>query len=249
LTRADIEGVYVGLRPLLAGESDETSKLSREHVVANPAPGLVLIAGGKWTTYRVMARDAVNAAAESLNGLTHPDGPVGTIPGSITDRVPLLGASGYAAEMNRRERTAATAGLPVSLVTRLLNRYGTMAHEVLALIAADASLATLLPGTRDYVAAEVVYAATHEGALHLEDVLDRRTRHSIETTDRGAAAAPMVAEILAPVLGWDAVRVAAEIENYLALVEAELAGQRQHDDEAANALNIAVPSISQATNS
>lgn len=240
LTRDDIEGVYVGLRPLLAGESDETSKLSREHVVANPAPGLVLIAGGKWTTYRVMARDAVDAAVLGLGG---------SIPRSVTDRVPLLGASAYAAEFNRRERTAATAALPVSVVSHLLNRYGSLAHEVLALIADDTTLATLLPGTTDYVAAEVVYAATHEGALHIEDVLDRRTRLSIETSDRGVTAAPVVARIMAPVLGWNAVRVKAEIANYLAMVEAELASQRQNDDEAANTLSVAVPTIGQATTS
>jgi len=246
LTRNDIEGVYVGLRPLLAGESDETSKLSREHVVANPAPGLVLIAGGKWTTYRVMAHDAVDAAVEGLKNSRHLETPV---PASVTDHVPLLGASDYAPQMKRREDTALAAGLPVSLVTHLLNRYGSMAHDVLALIAEDASLATLLPGTTDYVHAEVVYAATHEGALHIEDVLDRRTRLSIETSDRGAAAAPVVAKILAPFLGWSAVRVSTEIANYLAIVEAELASQRQQDDESANALSIAVPPIGQATTS
>ena len=247
LTRDDIEGVYVGLRPLLAGESDETSQLSREHVVAKPAPGLVLIAGGKWTTYRVMAHDAVDAAVEGMLAAGQPDGAI--VPPSISDRVPLLGASGYAAEMNRRERTAADAGLPVSLVTHLLNRFGAMAHDVLALIAADASLARFLPGTTDYVEAEVVYATTHEGALHIEDVLDRRTRISLETADRGATAAPVVARIMASVLGWDEARVEAEITNYLAMVEAELASQRQHDDETANALSVAVPLIGQVTTS
>ena len=247
LTRADIEGVYVGLRPLLAGDSDETSKLSREHVVAHPAPGLVLIAGGKWTTYRVMAHDAVDAAVEAMVGAGLLG--LGSVPASVTEHVPLLGAAGYAAEVNRRERTAADTELPVTLVTHLLNRFGTMAHDVLALIAAEATLATFLPGTTDYVEAEVVYAATHEGAMHIEDVLDRRTRISLESADRGAAAAPVVARILAKVLGWDQARVTAEVSNYLAMVEAELASQRQHDDETANALNIAVPSIGQATTS
>ncbi|MBK5238343.1 MAG: glycerol-3-phosphate dehydrogenase, partial [Actinomycetales bacterium] len=78
---------------------------------------------------------------------------------------------------------------------------------------------------------------------------DRRTRLSIETSDRGATAAPVVARIMAPVLGWNAVRVKAEIANYLAMVEAELASQRQNDDEAANALSVAVPTIGQATTS
>src|SRR5699024_11180622 len=68
LTHDDIEGVYAGLRPLLAGESDETSKLSREHAVARVAPGLVAIAGGKYTTYRVMAADAVDAISQDITG-------------------------------------------------------------------------------------------------------------------------------------------------------------------------------------
>src|SRR5918999_4368008 len=67
LTREDVEGVYAGLRPLLAGESESTSKLSREHVVAHAAPGLVVVAGGKYTTYRVMARDAVDAAVHAMD--------------------------------------------------------------------------------------------------------------------------------------------------------------------------------------
>src|SRR5690606_5473597 len=66
LTLADVEGVYAGLRPLLAGESDETSQLSREHLVAQPAPGLVTVAGGKFTTYRVMAKDAIDAVGRAL---------------------------------------------------------------------------------------------------------------------------------------------------------------------------------------
>lgn len=67
LTRDDVQGVYAGLRPLLAGESDATSKLSREHTVAHPAPGLVVVAGGKYTTYRVMAKDAVDEAVHGLD--------------------------------------------------------------------------------------------------------------------------------------------------------------------------------------
>ena len=67
LTKEDVEGVYAGLRPLLSGESDSTSQLSREHVVAHVAPGLVVVAGGKYTTYRVMAKDAVDAVAHALD--------------------------------------------------------------------------------------------------------------------------------------------------------------------------------------
>ena len=88
LTRADVEGVYAGLRPLLSGESESTSKLSREHVVGHPVPGLVVVAGGKYTTYRVMAKDAVDEAVRSLDA---------RVPESVTEDVPLVGADGYEA--------------------------------------------------------------------------------------------------------------------------------------------------------
>ncbi|MBA3905851.1 MAG: glycerol-3-phosphate dehydrogenase/oxidase, partial [Pseudonocardiales bacterium] len=81
LTHEDVEGVYAGLRPLLSGESDSTSKLSREHAVAHTAPGLVVVAGGKYTTYRIMARDAVDEAVRAIDA---------KVPPSVTDTVPLL---------------------------------------------------------------------------------------------------------------------------------------------------------------
>ena len=102
LTHDDIDGVYAGLRPLLAGESEETSKLSREHAVAVPAPGLVAIAGGKYTTYRVMAADAIDAASEFVPTRVAP---------SITEKVPLMGADGYFALINQTEHVGAHYGL------------------------------------------------------------------------------------------------------------------------------------------
>ncbi|HEY1737217.1 MAG TPA: glycerol-3-phosphate dehydrogenase/oxidase, partial [Acidimicrobiia bacterium] len=102
LTRADVEGVYAGLRPLLAGESEETSKLSREHIVAHSVPGLVVVAGGKFTTYRIMAKDAVDEAVRGLDG---------AIAASITDDLALLGAEGYHAAWNRRYKIAHRFGV------------------------------------------------------------------------------------------------------------------------------------------
>ena len=242
ITHDDIEGVYVGLRPLLAGNSESTAKLSREHVVVKPKPGLVLIAGGKWTTYRVMAQDAVNAAVEELNA----GDPAWNIPGSITSAVPLLGASGYKGAWNRRARIARESGLTVTQVEHLLNRYGSMADEVLEIIAQDAAQAQTLPGNPDYLLAEVTYAVTHEGALHIEDVLTRRTRVNIETRDRGVAAAPVVAKILGKHLGWSAAQEKAEVKNYRLAIEAEFAAEQQTTDEAANAIRTAVPNIVEA---
>jgi glycerol-3-phosphate dehydrogenase len=232
LTHDDIEGVYAGLRPLLAGESEQTSKLSREHAVARVAPGLVAIAGGKYTTYRVMAADAVDAAAVDIPRRVAP---------SITDKVPLIGADGYHALVNQAEQIASRYGLHPHRVTHLLNRYGSLLHHVLALADDRRELLAPVPGSPDYLQVEVVYAASHEGALHLDDVLARRTRISIEYAHRGVDSAQAVAELMAEVLGWDADTVRREVEIYTARVAAERASQAQQDDEAADAARVAAP--------
>ena len=234
LTRDDVEGVYAGLRPLLAGESDATSKLSREHTVAHPVPGLVVIAGGKYTTYRVMAKDAVD---EAVRALDH------RVAECCTEQVPLAGAEGYHALWNSRARIAARIGLHVVRVEHLLGRYGSLTEEVLELIAEDPELGKPLPAADDYLKAEVVYACTHEGARHLEDVLTRRTRISIETFDRGTRSAQECAELMARVLGWDKERVAREVEHYEKRVEAERESQRQPDDLTADAARLGAPDV------
>lgn len=232
LTREDVQGVYAGLRPLLSGEDAETSKLSREHLVVNPVPGLVLVGGGKYTTYRVMASDAVDAAVHSLGG---PIGP------SVTATVPLLGADGYRARWNQRHLLARESGLTVARIEHLLNRYGDTADQVLELIADDPRLGEPLPGAEDYLAAEIAYACSHEGAMHLTDLMARRTRISIETWDRGVTAAPVAAAIAAEVLGWDADKIDYEVGLYLRRVEAERDSQLQLDDSQANAVRTRVP--------
>jgi len=234
LTRQDVEGVYAGLRPLLSGESESTSKLSREHVVGHPVPGLVVVAGGKYTTYRIMAKDAIDAVADALDG---------RVPPSTTKDVPLLGAVGYQAVKNQRGRLAAESGLHIARIDHLLGRYGALVHELLALVAADPSLGEPLEGAQDYLRAEILYAASHEGARHVEDVLARRTRISIETWDRGLASARPTAELLAGVLGWSADDVDREVTRYTARVEAERASQEMPDDESADAARLQAPEV------
>ena len=238
LTRADVQGVYAGLRPLLEGESDATSKLSREHAVSHPAPGLVVVAGGKYTTYRIMAKDAVDEAVFGLSA--HDDR---TVPKSVTDKVPLLGAEGYQALWNARHVLAQRAGLHEVWIEHLLGRYGSLVHEVLDLVAEDASLGRPLEGAPDYLRAEIVYAASHEGARHLEDVLTRRTRISIETFDRGLGAVREVADLVGDVLGWSPEQVELEVEHYEKRVAAERESQQMPDDATADAARLGAADV------
>jgi glycerol-3-phosphate dehydrogenase len=231
----DVIGVYAGLRPLLSGESDSTSKLSREHAVASPVRGLTVIAGGKYTTYRVMAKDAVDAVARELSLAR---GVRSAVPECCTEDIPLLGADGFPALWNARESLSNRYGISVAKVEHLLHRYGSLLPEVLAVGADDPALLQPLAGAPDYLKAEAVYAATAEGALHLDDILARRTRISIETWDRGLSAADEVAALVAPLLGWDAAGVEREVEHYRSRVHAERESQNQPDDLSADAARL-----------
>jgi glycerol-3-phosphate dehydrogenase len=225
LSHDDILGVYAGLRPLLSGESEETSQLSREHAVARPLPGLISVAGGKYTTYRVMARDAVDAAVADL------DRPVAS---SVTDRTPILGAEGFNALSNSVESLAAEWSLSPWRMRRLLDRYGSLVTEVLEATRADPTLLQPLAGADQYLLAEIRYAVTHEGSLHLDDILTRRTRISIEVADRGLEAVDDVAALVAPLLGWDDNATAVEVEAFRERVRAERESQTHAEDHAAD---------------
>ena len=234
LGHEDVEGVYAGLRPLATGESEPTSRISREHTVVAPVPGLVMIAGGKLTTYRIMARDAVNAAVHSLHA---------NVPTSVTDVVRLAGADGFETRTNQKAALARAAGLHEARLDHLLGRFGGLVDEVLALIAERPDLREPLEGTEDYLRAEVVYAVTHEGARHLDDVLTRRTRISIETFDRGVTAARPAAVLMAGALGWDQARLDDEVDHYLRRVEAERQSQRALTDQEADEARVQAPDI------
>jgi glycerol-3-phosphate dehydrogenase len=219
LRRSDVIAVYAGLRPLVAAEqgngskgSKPTTRLSREHVVDVPVPGLASIAGGKFTTYRLMARDVVDAAVADFGR---------EIPASVTDQVPLLGADGLAAVRAGAGRLAEDYRVPRAAVEHLLDRYGTLAGEVLDLIRADPGLAQPLAEGHPYLRAEVAYAVTHENALHVEDVLVRRMRLFIESADSGTGVAGEVSTIMGRLLGWNRRKRAAEARRYLDLVAAE----------------------------
>lgn len=226
LTRADILGVYVGLRPLLDASADDTATVSREHAVAEPISGLVSIAGGKYTTYRVMAADAINAAVDGLPG---------NVPPSCTQDVVLLGSDEWQHWSQQADALAEVSALDRDIVERLLWRHGNRIVDVLEIAEFDPSLAAQVPGGT-YIAAEVVHAARHEGALHLDDVLARRLRISIEGEERGNLAAESVASLMARELGWSDQRRSTEVQRWYQRVEAERAANAAPDDSTADSI-------------
>ena len=210
----DVIGVYAGLRPLVANKKDSaTTKLSREHTVDRSAPGFVSIAGGKYTTYRVMGKDVIDLAGIELRRL---------IPESVTEKLPIVGADGYFALVQQAERIAEESGLSVDSVVHLLNRYGSLISEVLEIIKDDPKLAKPLTKDLPYLKAEIYYAASHEGARSVDDVISRRTRLAFEAPHSAVDLANDVATIIAPVLKWTPKQKKDSVNAYLDLAEREI---------------------------
>jgi len=209
----DILGVFAGLRPLVANKTGSaTTKLSREHTVDRPAPGFVSIAGGKYTTYRVMAKDAVDLAVLDLRRLVNE---------SVTDKLPLIGADGYFALVQQTSKISEKYSISEATVTHLLDRYGSLIEEILEIIDADSSMAQRLIPELPYIKAEILHAVTHEGALSVEDVLLRRTRISFEAFDGGVDVASDVAKIIGAELGWGAKERSASVVSFTELMQKE----------------------------
>ncbi len=197
ITEADILGTWAGLRPLVAAaKSERTADLSRRHSVQVAPSNVVTVTGGKLTTYRRMAADAVDEVVKLVGrgGRSH------------TKRCKLHGADGWDAP-----------GLPRDLA----ERYGADARRVLDLQRADATLAQPLIDQLPYSRAEVVYAVREEMARTVDDVLSRRTRARLLARDASAAAAGDVAELMAKELGWSADEQARQVAQYRALVDEE----------------------------
>jgi glycerol-3-phosphate dehydrogenase len=236
ISREDVIGTWAGLRPLLqpgtkAGTS--SAKVSREHTTASPTPGLTVIAGGKLTTYRVMAKDAIDFA---IGGRAH------TLP-SITDSIPLAGAEGLQVLQRQAPTIARRYGWSRAMLDHLLHRYGSMLPELTAMVDEDRSLGDRLKGAPAYLRVEVAYAVTHEGALHLDDIFMHRTRLNYEQADRGLGAIDEIADVVAPLLGWDEATRAAEIAAYTARAEAEAAAELEPDDASAQRVRLAARDI------
>lgn len=214
LKREEIIGVYAGLRPLVANnKGSATTKLSREHTTDRSAPGFVSIAGGKYTTYRVMGKDAVDMAVTDLRRI---------VKESCTEKLPIVGADGYFALVQQTSQIAAEYGIDEKTVTHLLNRYGSLISEVLEAITTDKKLAKPLTEELPYLKAEIVYAASHEGAMSVDDVISRRTRLAFEAPHAGIDLAEDVAALIAPILGWGAKEKKASVAQYREQVEAEV---------------------------
>ena len=215
IRREDVIGVFAGLRPLVSTAPDApTTKLSREHVVDHPAQGFVSIAGGKYTTYRVMSEDAVNAAVPDLRRL---------VPDSCTETLPLVGADGYSVLLNQIPLLSSKFNLSQDLLTHLINRYGSLMEDLLEMIRADRTLAEPISPESDVLKVEILYAVTHEGARSVSDVLTRRTRLSFELKDRGLSIARRVAELIAPILRWSEENINASISEYEKIIDREIA--------------------------
>ena len=177
-----------------------------------------------------MAADLVDEAARAL----------ATAAPSVTHEVPLLGAAGLARARAERDALAARAGVPAATVDALLHRYGDRVEELVELIEGQPALAEPLEGGGGHLRAEVVHACTHEGALHLDDVLERRTRLALTAPDRGLHAAGPAAALMAGALGWAPERAREEADRWRDRVAARRAGEAERDDEAALAAYRAV---------
>lgn len=211
----EIIGVYAGLRPLVANASDsKTTKLSREHTVDRPVPGFVSIAGGKYTTYRVMGKDVIDLAVNDLRRI---------VADSVTEKIPAIGADGYFALEQQSAQLSELSGLSVETITHLLNRYGSTIEDIFKIIESDKKLAQQLTSDHPYLKAEIVYAATHEGAQSVDDVISRRTRIAFEANDGGESLASAVATLIAPILGWDAAAKKASVSEFTKQLKIERA--------------------------
>ena len=208
LTRADVVGTYAGLRPLIAPSGGSTVKASREHRVTAEPNGVVRVAGGKYTTYRVMARDVMDAALGRVAARSRPSG---------TADLRVVGAADEAARLRIAGELAtidSIADAHPEAATRLTARHGTEAPAITALGAELDLLRPLVPG-RPFLEAEVAWAVRHELALSVDDVLSRRLRLSPELGEHREAVASRVAELMSRELGWTPIDCERERDAYL----------------------------------
>ena len=218
LGRDDVVGTYAGLRPLIAPSNGSTVTASREHRVVVEDNGLVRVSGGKYTTYRLMAEQTVDAA---LGVLSAQAGAPVVGPSRTTSRR-LVGAADRAVLDGLAADIVRDASLAPAVAARLVARHGSEAPAVVALGRELGLLGRLVDG-EDHLEVEVAWAVRHELAFSIDDVLARRMRIVHELPDRAAGLAPRVAALLGAELGWDGARQAREVETFLAVARREFA--------------------------
>jgi glycerol-3-phosphate dehydrogenase len=220
-TKEDVLGTWAGLRPLLGQPgTSRTVDLSRRHRVSVSASGMISITGGKLTTYRKMAEDTVDVAMRLLGRRPRGRGR------SRTKRLRLRGFAG-------RDEARRCTRLPSEMIAHLAERYGGEAPALFTLIEERPELGAPLVAGLPYLRAEAVYAARHEMATTLDDVLSRRTRARLLARDASAAAAERVADLVGDELGWSPERRRAEVAAYRDSVEHERSAAGLHEIAAA----------------
>ena len=213
ITEADITGVWAGLRPLVkAADDGRTADLSRNHALHTSPNGVVTITGGKLTTYREMAEDTVDAVMQQL----------GRTGECRTHKLRLLGAG-------RRQHADGSRS------AHLYSRYGTLSAQIEALVTEEPSLGAPLAPGHPHLRAEVVYAARHEMALTVDDVLTRRTRLRLFDRAAAVAAAADVADLMAAELGWTAAERDRHLQAFVAACAAEEAAGTTTEPDPAGA--------------
>jgi len=204
LSVADVTAVWAGLRPLLAPTKgralkERTSDLSRRHRITDTGDGVVHVTGGKWTTYRQMAEDAVDALKPYVENLA-----------SVrTKNLPLYGVGSWRPTNE--------------LETRLYHRFGAATPTLLEGIGDNRELEKTIISDQPYVGAEFVYSAREEMTTSLVDLLTRRTRAHLHDARATLAAAPAIARLVAPTLSWDEEEIEKQINAYDSLVRSEFA--------------------------
>ncbi|HEY3186854.1 MAG TPA: glycerol-3-phosphate dehydrogenase [Solirubrobacteraceae bacterium] len=220
LTPADVVSAFAGLRPLVGpppASGTAPSDVSREEEIFVSESGLVSIAGGKLTTYRLIAQAVVDRVVEQLRA----GGDRRRIGRSRTGEVPLPGGTAAPDTLTAAAISRDGHGLAPATIEHLAHRYGSRLDEVLRLVARDRRLAERLLPELPEPRAEVVEAVEHEWALTLDDVLRRRTQVALRDAGGGSAAAADVAALMATALGWDAERTRAAAERYVTATRAE----------------------------
>jgi glycerol-3-phosphate dehydrogenase len=215
LTADDIISVYAGYRPLLRARTSahSTARLSRTHAVLQNPSGLVTVVGGKLTTYRRMAQDAVDVLSrrDGAKSLLHP-----------TMDLPLSGSAGWPASQSELEVKGGALGLGPQTISHLGASYGSLASSVLSLVESDAALGARLVADLPYIRAEVIYACRHEMAMTLDDMLARRTSIALEDRDQGAGIVDEVAALMAKELDWSPEQQKAMIDAYRTALQQQM---------------------------